>query len=78
MKFSMTHTFTVTAPQKRVFEALVDPAVIQKRKRKGVSQSGQSTNLAHLEERTGCGGIYSEVATKRCWSKEESLGTANI
>jgi len=42
MKFSMIHTFTVTAPQKRVFEALVDPAVIQKRER------GQSTNLDKL------------------------------
>src|SRR6202022_237247 len=31
----------------------------------------QNTYTRRLIRGTGCGAIYSEVATKRCWSKEE-------
>ena len=51
MKFSMTHIFTVTAPQTKVFAALVDPAVLQKciDVCEKMEKTGEDSYAAHLK-----------------------------
>ena len=51
MKISMTHTFTVTASQERVFAALVDPAVLQKciDVCEKMEKTGEDSYAAHLK-----------------------------
>jgi carbon monoxide dehydrogenase subunit G len=51
MKFSMTHIFTVAAPQTKVFAALVDPAVLQKciDVCENMEKTGEDSYAAHLK-----------------------------